>query len=146
MFDLVYTFGTSIFEFIILYCFVKDNCYCKTTSSNVTKVDILQKYIYIVIKFNYTTTLYYKNLSLFLQPIVELLYLLTTSLRIGILGILCTPILDLINVFIYTSFNVTIFDFFFLLRVIFKLQRLIFIIIGSPRADNKTISGSLYGI
>ena len=98
------------------------------------------------IKINYTTRIYYNNISLFWYTSFEPLSVITISLSIGIIWILCTPLLEPISDFIYTSVYITIFDFWFSLRVMVKLQRLNFIILGYTRAGNKFTSGSLCGI
>ena len=76
-----------------------------------TSVRLNKEVLYIDVKFNYTTRLCCNSLSLSWYTSVELIYVITISLSIGVLVILCTPLLEIISEFIYTSANVTFFCF-----------------------------------
>ena len=105
---------------------------------------ILQKEVLSsVIQFKYTIILCGNNPNIFRHTSVELLFVITTPLRIGLLGIIYTPLLGTTSESIETSFNVTIFDFLFTMRLIVKLQRLIFVILEPSKAGKNLINGSL---
>ena len=97
-------------------------------------------------KFSTTPSVSVVFTLVYLYPSVELLSVITISLSMGLLWIIFTPLLEIISECVYISINVTIYSFWFTLRIIFKIKRPVFIILKSPRAGNNLINRSLCGI